>query len=132
MAWIEPKTDWVKTDYFSYRDWNRWVNNTQELRKLACKAYPDFNISDMPTKGVNDFPYADEVNLLEQNISLVLSKMYRFTQFIPKTYEANRPTLDYNEANIIESAMLAMYNGLNNQIAGKKRLAFRLGGGIFQ
>ena len=132
MAWKTPKTNWVKTDYFSYEDWNRWVENIKELKMLACKVYPEFDIAELPIKTINDFPYADEISNLEANISLILSKGYRFTPFEAKTYEANRPTIDYVEANIIESTMLSIFNGLNSQIQGKKRLSFRLGGGIFK
>ena len=35
MAWIEPKTDWVSTDYFNIEDYNRIIGNIIYLKDFA-------------------------------------------------------------------------------------------------
>lgn len=34
MSWITPKTNWVKTDYINYTDYNRWKNNVEFIKDL--------------------------------------------------------------------------------------------------
>lgn len=39
MAWIEPKTDWVATDYFNATDYNRIKNNIAHLKELTDRLF---------------------------------------------------------------------------------------------
>ena len=39
MAWIEPKTDWVASDYFNIEDYNRIIGNITHLRTLADELF---------------------------------------------------------------------------------------------
>lgn len=129
MAWQTPKTNWEKTDYFNIGDYSRIKGNLEYLRDLAIQAYKEFYIEEMAAdKTYGDYIYADEFNLIEQNLETIRSSTYLFEIGKQKTYYPNQPTPDYTELNRIESACLLIYNNLNGQIAGKRRLAFTLGG----
>lgn len=39
MAWMEPKTDWVSTDYFNAEDYNRMIGNISYLKTLADEVF---------------------------------------------------------------------------------------------
>ena len=53
MEWIEPKTDWVSTDYFNAEDYNRIKNNIGHLKSLTDKLFSGFNWA----LGYNLIPY---------------------------------------------------------------------------
>ena len=64
--WIEPKTNWVSTDYFNYSDYNRIKNNIAHLRDLSLSLYVNYQYKDMGVdkSGYSEFPYADEFNAI--------------------------------------------------------------------
>ncbi len=132
MEWITPKTDWKATDYVNIDDYNRWISNIACLRDMAVKVYKDFQIEDMGnSKSYGDYPYADEINTIERNLTSICKNTYPFAIGDQRTYYPNQATLDWEEMNRIESAALNIYNNLLGQINGKKRLAFKLGGAYF-
>lgn len=150
MAWITPKTDWKAEynesglfigDFFNVEDYNRIKNNLLELRDLAIKLvgvipvitvgadkhYPINNEPDFD----NDHFFADEINLIENGLE-TLDEYCPFVDYgTKKTYYDNGKFIDYQELNRIESAELNLYDLLTNSIAGKRRLAVRLGSGRF-
>lgn len=129
MAWQTPKTDWVSTDYFNIDDYNRIIGNISALRELAIQAYPEFSLTDMgDEKTYSDYIYADEINAIESNLTTICNNTYPFSIGTQKTYYANQPATDYAEFNRIESACLTIYQNLQGQLAGKRRLSFTLGG----
>lgn len=129
MAWQTPKINWKKEDYFNIRDYSRIKENLEYLKSLAVQVYKEFGIAEMAAdKTYGDYIYADEFNLLEQNLEKIRNGTYPFEIGKQKTYYPNQPTPDYKEFNRIESACLLIYENLNGQIAGKRRLAFTLGG----
>lgn len=129
MAWQTPKTDWVNTDYFNIDDYNRIIGNISALRELAIQAYPEFSLMDMgDEKTYSDYIYADEINAIESNLTTICNNTYPFSIGTQKTYYANQPATDYAEFNRIESACLTIYQNLQGQLAGKRRLSFTLGG----
>jgi hypothetical protein len=86
--WQTPRTDWKWTseqqgDFFECGDYNRIKNNIDHLHILACGLYKPFEISDMGRdKTVADYPYADEINRLADNIETVSKKATRWIQGI--------------------------------------------------
>lgn len=146
MAWIEPKTDWSAQysdtglfigDFFNVEDYNRIKNNLLYLRELSTKLmnnvpvvtvgqdkhYPDGANPDFD----NDHFFADEINLIEDGLEALDERM-GFVDFGDKqTFYDNGKFIDADELNRIERAELKMYNLLVSSIAGKLRLAFRLG-----
>lgn len=146
MAWITPKTDWdlhydesgaFIGDFFNVEDYNRIKNNLLELRELATKLiypvpkirlgadkhYPDAENPDYE----NDNFFADEINAIEDGL-YALDEAMPFVYFGEKqTFNDNGRFIDYAELNRIESAMLRLWNILNDSINGKLRLQFILG-----
>lgn len=133
MAWKTPKTNWVSTDFFNIEDYNRIIGNISYIRGLAVQVWPDFSIAPMGSdKTYSDYVYAREVNVIESNITRIVSGIsFPLDLGEEKTYSANKRTPDYAEFNRIESACLALYNNLIGQISGRPTMQFTLNGGDF-
>lgn len=137
MRWITPKTDWQIRqdtngkyigDYFEAEDYNRIKNNIQFLREFAMKLYPAFEIEDMgDDRGKEDYLYADEVNLLEENLEMIAAGTFKPDYGEVPVYADNEAYIDYVELNRIEGAMLNLYNNLTGQYEGRRMLMFMLG-----
>lgn len=127
--WIEPKTNWLETDYFNYTDYNRIKNNIDYLRELALSLYKNFPFEKFGSDktGYHDIPYADEFNLIERDLEYIRKGTYDFFVKEMKEWKENQPTPTYQDFNRIESACLNLYNGLTSQMENKKRLGIRLG-----
>lgn len=146
MAWITPKTDWeaeydgagiYQGDYFNIEDYNRIKNNLVHLRNLAAelfygvptvtvgadKHYPIANNPDFD----NDNIFADEINLIEDGLQAIEDFISLFNHGSKKTYYANGSFIGYAELNRIESAELELFTYITDSIAGKSKLAIRLG-----
>lgn len=132
MTWQTPKTDWSESDYFNIGDYNRIVGNLAVLRNLAVTGYAEFNLEEMTAeKTYSDYIYADEINTIEANLTKICNSTYSPAIGTQQTYYANQPTPDWQEFNRIESACLTLYKNLQGQLSGKRKLSFRLGGGLF-
>lgn len=132
MAWQTPKTNWKAADTFNIGDYNRIIGNIAELRTMAISLYQEFSIADMGAeKTYADYIYADEINAIENNLTVICGGTYPFSIGEQKTYYPNQPATDYREFNRIESACLMIHDNLTGQAAGKRRLAFTLGGERF-
>lgn len=141
MAWTQPKTNWVgetddsgnyKGDYFNAKDYNRIKNNIIELRKMALELFKNFEMPDMGAdKKVGDYFYADEINRIEDNLETVCKKSIPALAGKKKSYAENTAMINFEELNRIEKCCLSLHDNLVNQAAGKRRLSFVLGGGIF-
>lgn len=139
MAWSTPKTDWYgytnatgdyTGDRFNANDFNRIKNNLSYLRDLAVELYPSFSINNLGSDRVySDFgPYADEINDLEENlVTINTNTLNRDYGEAPYTYAENGYTMDFNELNRLESAILDLYDRLQNQYNGRRMLTFKLG-----
>ena len=131
--WTEPKTDWTEDDYFNIEDYNRIIGNLAELRELAVTVYKSFDLEDMGNdKRYQDYIYADEINTIERNLASLCNNTYHLDAGSQKTYYQNQPTIDWKEFNRIESACLNLYQNLQGQVSGKRRLSFVLGGDGFE
>lgn len=146
VTWEEPKTDWSATyndsglfigDFFNVADYNRIKNNLLYLRELATELMinvpkivvgEDKHLPDNENPDIdNDYFYADEINLIEDGLKS-LDERFTFVDFGDKqTFYDNGKFIDAAELNRIEKAELKMYNLLQGSIAGKSRLAIRLG-----
>ncbi|PXV88471.1 hypothetical protein C8E03_108198 [Lachnotalea glycerini] len=139
MAWIEPKLDWNESydiegtytgDYFNIEDYNRIKNNIDELKTMTIELYPEFSLSTMgEDKNYEDYPYADEINMITSNLDTIMAKTYT-NQFSIGTrilYYDNTPFIGFADLNRIESACLRIYNTITAQHNSRRRLAFYLG-----
>ena len=133
MAWLEPKTDWQKSDFFNIEDYNRIKGNLNEIRTQALVLWPDFSFEQMgDDKTYQDYGfYADEINRFEDNIEHICRGTYPFHVGEKKTFYENTPFVDYRELNRIEEACRMMYVNIMNGIEGRRRLPFVLNGGDF-
>ena len=129
MPWQAPKTNWASTDCFNIGDYNRIIGNIAVLKELAETLYQTFDMTDLgEEKGYSDYIYADEINAVESSLATICEKTYPFAIGEQKTYYPNQPATDYAEYNRIESACLTIYQNLQGQLSGKRRLSFTLGG----
>lgn len=131
--WQTPKTDWKWVDenhgdFFECSDYNRIKGNIEHLKEMAAAIYLPFEIADMgQDKARGDYPYADEINLLADNLETIVSNTYPVSIGQKTVYEDNGVFIGYADLNRIEAACLSIYNNLNRIRASKMRLAFRFG-----
>lgn len=137
MRWENPKTDWrceidaegnYVGDRFNASDFNRIKNNLEALRELAIKIYEDFDIVSLGNdRTPADYFYADEINQLEKNLITInehsLNGKYGEAPF----YVDNGLTMDYNELNRLEGAILDIYNRLMNGFLGRRMFTWNFG-----
>ena len=133
MRWQEPKTNWAwrgesEGDFFEYTDYNRIKNNLNYLKELAASVYLPFKMKDMGgDKTRSDYPYADEINMLADNLEMIVTHTYPVPIGTKTVYEDNGKFIGFEDLNRLESVCLEIYRNLNRIKAGKYRLSFRLG-----
>lgn len=129
IEWIEPKTNWTKTDSFNFTDYNRIKNNLSWLHKKANELYKPFEIKEM---GEDIFDYRAEYefryfNSWEDNLEIINSNIFPRDYGYKATFYGNGPFITPDELNRLEKAIYQMKTILDSQEAGRRRLAFRLG-----
>lgn len=131
--WVQPKTDWKKSDFFNVQDYNRIKGNLNEIRSHALILWPDFLWEEMGTdKTYQDYGfYSDEINRFEANIEHACAGTFPFAVGERKVFYDNQPFIDWRELNRIEEACRLLYGNIQSRIEGRKRLAFTLNGGDF-
>jgi hypothetical protein len=136
MSWITPKTDWhgetvngvYSGDRFNASDFNRIKNNLEYLRNLSLKMYDEYNFGWLgDDRNVGDYFYADEINILEQNLTAINAHTVKESYGTAPTYTDNGNTMDFTELNRIESASLDLYDKLTNQHDGRRMLTWNFG-----
>lgn len=136
MSWETPKTDWYgaevdgsyKGDRFNASDYNRIKNNLIYLRDLAITMYKEFSISTIGNdKTTADFFYADEINLMEDNLETINKNTLNRSYGTKVTFVANGNTPVYTELNRLESAILDLYDRLTNQSEGRRMFEWNFG-----
>jgi hypothetical protein len=126
--WIQPKTNWTKDDCFNAADFNRIKNNLVSLRDISNKMYKDFDITSMGVdKTYRDYFYADEINLIEDNFEKINRLTINVGYGEKPIYKDNGYIMTFEELNRLEGAMLDLYDKLENQSDGLRRLKFNLG-----
>lgn len=128
MMWQQPKTDWQAEDDVLCSDYNRIKGNIEFLKELAYILYFPFPLEDMgEDKAEEEYPYADEINRIADNLELLAAGSYHVDVGTKIVYEENGPYIAYGDLNRIESAILQLYENMNRIKAVKGRLPFRLG-----
>lgn len=134
--WSTPKTDWfgrvedgVYTgDRFNAVDFNRIKNNLEYLRGLAISMYEEFTIRSLGSdRTPKDYFYADEINALEENLNTINTHSIGRDYGSAPIYADNGNTMDFNELNRLESAILDLYDRLTNQSEGRRMLTLNFG-----
>lgn len=135
--WLEPKTDWYgrvndsgeyEGDRFNKDDYNRIKNNLIYLRDIAIEVWEEFDIKYVSEdKNYSDYFYADEINRLEDNLETISSKTIQKDYGQAPIYSDNSPTMDFNELNRLESAILDLYDRINNAYEGRRMFTWNFG-----
>lgn len=135
--WITPKTDWSGTistdgtyigDRFNASDFNRLKNNLEHLREMAIELYKEFSIAPLgEDRTPADYFYADEINTLEDNLNVINSNTYKRKYGTSPKYVENGNTMDFNELNRLEGAMLDLYTRLNTQAINRRTFTWNFG-----
>lgn len=129
MAWIEPKTNWVATDYFNAEDYNRILGNLVFLKEFSRSLFKSFEMLDMgEEKTYTDFIYSREINAMEDNLETINLKTYAMNIGEKVVYKDNGNTPLYSELNRMELAMLRIFAELQTHKANLPKLAITLGG----
>lgn len=127
--WLPPKTDWTAQDYVNSVDYNRITGNIVYLKAYLDSLFLDLtNVSLGEEKDVKSLIYAREINAIEAALETLNLETYKFDIGETKEYMANRRTLDFNELNRIEGAILLLYQTMVVHKENLPRLAFTLGG----
>lgn len=127
-TWIEPKTDWEATDYFNAEDYNRIKNNLEYLYVMAQAMYPSFLIvSGGNDKNIGDFFYADEINILEDNLESINVNTLQEDYGTTLSFNDNDHVLDYVELNRLESACVDLHNKYINERLGQRHFTWHFG-----
>lgn len=137
MAWTTPKTNWNGDsaadgtyigDRFNAVDFNRIKNNLDYLRELAIKLYEEFSMVSLgEDRTLVDYFYADEINQLEENLNTVNDNTLQRSYGTAPTYVDNGNTMDFVELNRLESAILDLYDRLNNESEGRRMFTWNFG-----
>lgn len=131
MSWTTPKTNWVKDDTFDYRDYNRIVGNLLEINALANKMFRVITIpvmvADADAESMKST--ARYLNEIEQALTIVNVNTYAYNIGKQQTFNPNRPFIQWDELNRIESATLRLKTQLDIDYAIMSRLEFVLGRG---
>ena len=135
--WQTPKTDWhgerdkqgVYTgDRFNAKDFNRIHQNIQYLKEFAEKLYSDVpSIPTIRTVQVGDFVYADEINQIEDNFKRIAQFTFNRNYGDCPVYHDNDSFINFRELNRLESAILDVYDRLNNQYNGRRTFTWAFG-----
>lgn len=137
MGWSTPKTNWwgrvneegiYSGDRFNAEDFNRIKNNLDYLRNLAIKMYEKFSLVSLGQDRVaGDYFYADEINQLEENLNTLNENTLQRNYGSAPVYFENGNTMDFAELNRLESAILDLYDRLNNQSEGRRMFTWNFG-----
>lgn len=137
MAWETPKTDWYGStdadgvytgDRFNATDFNRIKNNLSYLRELAIKLYKEFAIVSLGAdRTPKDYFYADEINQLEENLNTLNTNTLKMSYGSAPVYNDNGNTMDFNELNRLEGAILDLYDRLTNESEGRRMFTWNFG-----
>lgn len=130
MAWTTPKTDWVSTDHYDYRTFNRIEGNLAVLDEQARRLFDLNDITERTarTYTYSEYTYPSFYNKIESWLYDLNRKTWNLETFrTKKTYLANQPIMDYAELNRVEST-IAELKALNDiQLSILPTLAIRMG-----
>lgn len=125
--WITPKTNWKATDFINYADYNRIVNNVAFLRRWIYSQYKIDYENMTYSSGYTDYPYADMLNAIENNLDRLNNGSFRLNIGSKTAFVDNGKGLDYNELNRLESAILALYNRITVGREALQMMTFTFG-----
>ena len=137
MAWETPKTNWSGKrdangvyvgDHFNATDFNRIKNNLQYLRDMAIALYDEFDIVSLGAdRTPADYFYADEINQLEVNFTIINSNTFKRSYGNAPAFVENGNTMTFADLNRLEGAILDLYDKLQNVVYGRRMFTMNFG-----
>jgi hypothetical protein len=104
MAWIEPKLNWLESDYMNFVDWNRIENNILELRNyLVSIQYNPPAITTNTTRNNLSIDFLSSINRIEANLDNIRLAFFSPADYLPKETWTVSKGFDYTDANRLES-----------------------------
>lgn len=107
--WITPKTDWAKTDQFTYQDYNRIRNNLLFINDKLNTNYPSkriiLDLGDDKTGYNNDY-YASEFVAFENALDSFTRVGHNVNIGAKSNFKGNESFADANALNRIEKSCL--------------------------
>lgn len=73
MAWVTPKTNWSSNESYNYQDWNRVLNNLQEVYLFYQNlkyTLPAMTFSDT-ISAYGEMKYLSDVNSIESRLNTI-------------------------------------------------------------
>lgn len=110
MAWITPKTNWNRNDYFNAEDYNRIKGNLEYLQNEFKVIYPNIELEPMIDEQVANDTRANTFSLLPKNLYLLNRQSFNYPMIENKEYKGNELAPDYREWNRIENYIQVLYD----------------------
>jgi hypothetical protein len=115
-VWITPKTDWVKTDQFTYQDYNRIRNNLLYLNEQINVTYPnlsrELDLGEEKTGYANDY-YPSEFEAFEDALESFKRIGINVNLGERINYKGNNSFIDFASLNRIEKNCLNWKPNIN-------------------
>lgn len=127
--WLEPKVNWMQDDRFNIEDYNRIKNNLLFLRDKVQKNIRPLEIENMGEDLTEYTSYWDVnvFNAFEKNLDAINENAYKRDYGMRQTFYENGMFIKYDELNRIESAMVDIYEWIERQEQGQRKVPFVLG-----
>ena len=108
--WRTPKTDWHPDDFFNLEDYRRIKENLEYLQGYAYHLYPTIEMQEMRAFfSRQDLPRAYDFNHFEENLERINFGSFSLDIGDTLEYEPGGQTIDADEVNRIEEAILQLY-----------------------
>lgn len=133
MNWIEPKTNWQKTDTFTLaEDYARIKGNIAYLYDFSQQLYAPYTLPELGEYTIDQFPYVDFFNNVAGAVDGLLENTYRPPDAETlRSYEENGPGWSEIDLNAIEKNLNLVYIGYKSQWNLLPMLAYEMGGSEF-
>lgn len=110
MAWIAPKLDWTKDDFYNFEDLDRIENNTEVIAEImVALGHPAPLSPIVKNRDIKRIEFADSLNRIESNIN-VLGQPYKPNGWQdPKLDWQANTAFNYSDAIRLESNLALLY-----------------------
>lgn len=133
MPLITPKTNWVNGQEFDVIvDYGRIKNNIEFIREFSLAIYQAYDIDPLETYTYEGIPQVDFFNTIVEDVRLIYEHTFHFVGYQPMVLHlGGGEGFTAAELNKVESNLKKIYEKLNAEKEGIKRLSFILGGDLF-
>lgn len=109
IGWLEPKLDWVSTDYYNFVDLNRVENNTMYVVEMIAAFDTSPIIHSDISRTMSSIEFADSLNRIESNIDLLRQRYTPNGWTVNKVdWQSNTP-FNCDDASRLEKNLALLY-----------------------